>query len=886
MYHNYRGGPLAKHKTLTGDYFQEIRESLQKSHNDFVESYSDEEINIREHSQAQLILDVMEKIHNVLDRCFSEHSSLKSLFDGQFEDYDRFATIEIIQHICFVDDYLFPEKDLCPIVIDGEVNFEMLNSYVEYFENWTKTHIEDHLKTQHLIKEDFDLDVKYSELACQCVVCSADYRGKIRDFIYKQQIDLIDETYSKLEELIDSGGEDRVSDAVYKLRKNLDKGIRLASSRLKRASLHKLEQQVKSYFEDRFKIDSGLGKKYIDSMKPIFESFLLAEGLRRDLVGESEYARFFSQLGLGVWKQHKILQREFKTLIRTVLALKRKDISAKILQEYLGQFWLYSPARRINRKIIYHMGPTNSGKTHFAVQALRSAKKGCYLAPLRLLAAEWYDSMNAQGVKTTLLTGEEVIEVEGATHYSSTIEMARFGEDFDCCVIDEIQMIGDSQRGWAWTRALIGISADEVHICGDNSVLELVQQVLKLTGDNLEIRNYERLTELKVEPRAISLGEMQRSDALIVFSRKNALKYKADLEKLGFKVSVVYGRLGPEVRKEQARKFDVGETDIMVATDAIAMGMNLPIRRIVFSTFSKFIDSKEYILNFSEIKQISGRAGRYQRFPIGHVTCLKLEEERRDLISDALSYNLDQKKVAMVGPDLDIYQQVNKALEVSALPVLSLVEFLRLFNTMTFEKPFYCVDLKEMIELAEMVDNANQKNKSLTISEIFGFSCAPVNLGLMEHVQYFVWILNRFAQGIPIPNEEIQYQSNNIDYLETTIKCVELYQWLARHFNNKNFDFNQNELMQNKSMAIDQLNSLLAEKIVKRCSSCGAKLDDAFKFFICEDCFKRKRFRGRPESKPSSGKGPVKSDSRKGSADSNKRGKSSRSRSFKKKQQR
>ena len=80
----------------------------------------------------------------------------------------------------------------------------------------------------------------------------------------------------------------------------------------------------------------------------------------------------------------------------------------------------------------------------------------------------------------------------------------------------------------------------------------------------------------------VRLGDLEKSDALIVFSRKNALKYKAELERVGFKVSIVYGRLSPEVRREQARKFDSGETDIIVATDAIAMGMNLPIKRIIF----------------------------------------------------------------------------------------------------------------------------------------------------------------------------------------------------------------------------------------------------------------------------------------------------------------
>ena len=148
----------------------------------------------------------------------------------------------------------------------------------------------------------------------------------------------------------------------------------------------------------------------------------------------------------------------------------------------------------------------------------------------------------------------------------------------------------------------------------------------------------------------------------------------------------------------------------------------------------------------------------------------------------------------MVGPDLDIFAQVNTALTENSLPLLGLSEFLRLFNTMTFKKPFYCVELKEMIELTELVEEAN-RDFTLSDAEIFGFSCAPVNLGLIEHVQYYIYILNNYVRQTDIINEPIDSKSDDIDYLETAIKCVELYQWLARHFNKKNFTFNEQELI-------------------------------------------------------------------------------------------
>jgi ATP-dependent RNA helicase SUPV3L1/SUV3 len=150
-----------------------------------------------------------------------------------------------------------------------------------------------------------------------------------------------------------------------------------------------------------------------------------------------------------------------------------------------------------------------------------------------------------------------------------------------------------------------------------------------------------------------------------------------------------------------------------------------------------------------------------------------------------------------------------------------------------------------MIELAETVEDIDYEN-ALSASEIFGFSCAPVNLGLMEHVQYYVWILKKFVISETIHNENINHNSNEIDYLETTIKCVELYQWLARHFNNKNFQFDLQDLIENKLLAVEKLNLLLSDKIVPTCSSCGCKLPESAKFPICEECFKQKRFSRKP----------------------------------------
>src|SRR5690349_2275146 len=118
------------------------------------------------------------------------------------------------------------------------------------------------------------------------------------------------------------------------------------------------------------------------------------------------------------------------------------------------------------RKVILHVGPTNSGKTYQALTRLEQAASGVYCGPLRLLAHEIYDKFNKRGVRCNLLTGEERrIVDEDAPIVACTVEMASFSKRMDVAVIDEIQMLADAQRGWAWTMALLSIRADELHLC-------------------------------------------------------------------------------------------------------------------------------------------------------------------------------------------------------------------------------------------------------------------------------------------------------------------------------------------------------------------------------------------------------------------------------------
>jgi ATP-dependent RNA helicase SUPV3L1/SUV3 len=143
----------------------------------------------------------------------------------------------------------------------------------------------------------------------------------------------------------------------------------------------------------------------------------------------------------------------------------------------------YPNAREKKRNVFLHVGPTNSGKTHNALKRLEASSSGVYCGPLRLLAREVAQRLNKANVPCNLITGQEREEIEGAKHSSVTVEMADMTTEYQCAVIDEIQMVGCRSRGFSFTRALLGLCSDELHVCGDPAVVPLIQRILEPTGD-------------------------------------------------------------------------------------------------------------------------------------------------------------------------------------------------------------------------------------------------------------------------------------------------------------------------------------------------------------------------------------------------------------------
>lgn len=441
----------------------------------------------------------------------------------------------------------------------------------------------------------------------------------------------------------------------------------------------------------------------------------------------------------------------------------------------------YPNARKKQRTVFLHVGPTNSGKTYHALKQLERSSTGVYCGPLRLLAWEVAKRLNKANVPCDLITGQEREEVEGAKHMAATVEMADVTSDYQCAVIDEIQMVGCRSRGFSFTRALLGIAADELHLCGDPAAVPLIKEILKVTGDIVQIRYYERLSPL--EPLKVPLGSysnIKKGDCIVTFSRRGIYNFKRKIENEGKHLcSVVYGSLPPETRTRQATMFNdsASEFDVLVASDAIGMGLNLNISRIIFSTLKKFDGVEMRDLTVPEIKQIAGRAGRYgSKYPVGEVTCL--DGEDLPLLHASLNAPSPDLECAGLFPSYDLLLMYSRA-----NPQLGLYQILEHFSTNArLSSNYFIADCEEMLKAAAIIDEL-----PLGLHEKYLFCISPVDVdddiasqGLVQFAQTYaktgiVHLREIFTPGmLKVPKTPAALQE-----LESIHKVLELYVWLS-----------------------------------------------------------------------------------------------------------
>lgn len=478
----------------------------------------------------------------------------------------------------------------------------------------------------------------------------------------------------------------------------------------------------------------------------------------------------------------------------------------------------YPDARCLLRHFILHVGATNTGKTYQSLQRLKEARHGVYLSPLRLLALEVQERFLMDNVMCSMTTGEEEDIVPDATVMSCTVEKLHIDEVFDVAVIDECQMISDHDRGYAWTRAILGIMCPEIHLCMAPEAKDIIIKMIEECGDTYEVHEHVRDTELCFQQGIFDVErDLQKGDALIVFSKRKVLALASYLQGIGVKVSVIYGALPYQSRKEQVRMFVSGETDVVVATDAIGMGMNLPIKRIVIMETTKFdgVDFRD--LEAAEVKQIGGRAGRKGMYDIGYVA----SAEEPEMVERLLNMDIPPIPVIHLGvPDeiIRIEQRLDDILLTwNALPVSGIYER---------------GDVSREVELFRML---YERLPELTNEEYY--ACITIPFAETPEVtrQWLIYCTSYFTQG----EDSLMFPARspkNLDDYETYYKILDLYYQFCTRFD---LPFEQELLSDTKSEVADAICDILVDnlkKYGKKCKRCGASLVWNHPYNLCDKC--------------------------------------------------
>ena len=263
-----------------------------------------------------------------------------------------------------------------------------------------------------------------------------------------------------------------------------------------------------------------------------------------------------------------------------------------------------------SQKIIALLGPTNTGKTHVAIEKMLEFSSGIFGLPLRLLAREVYDKCVSKvgADKVALITGEEKIIPNTANFFICTVESMPKDKDVDFVAIDEIQMCADRERGHIFTERMLETRGSKLTMfLGSQVMAKIIEELVK----NVEFEKKERYSKLSYSGIK-KISRLERKVAIIAFSIEEVYAIAELVRRQKGGAAVIMGSLSPKTRNSQVGLYQSGDVDYLIATDAIGMGLNMDINEIYFSNLKKFDGKKTRRLNLIEMSQIAGRAGRYK----------------------------------------------------------------------------------------------------------------------------------------------------------------------------------------------------------------------------------------------------------------------------------
>ena len=515
----------------------------------------------------------------------------------------------------------------------------------------------------------------------------------------------------------------------------------------------------------------------------------------------------------------------FNSGVNQLVNINKYAYTLDAIESSISSSFFVNNRRHTKKRVFYiHSGKTNSGKTYSAMQMLKKADSGAYLSPLRLLALEVSDTLNSQGIPCSFVTGEEEKRIENASHISSTVELADFGKEYDVVVIDECQMISDYSRGPAWTKAIMNMKAREICLCTAPEAVDVLVKLIDDCGDYYHIINHRRKTPLVVEDEVFSLDNVMPGDALVAFSKQKVNAIGAQLIKKGINVSVLYGALPYGARKQQFENFIKGESSVLVTTDAIGMGVNLPVRRVVFMEIYKFDGQKSRLLTSGEVKQIAGRAGRRGIFNTGFVNANGVRE------LEFIRKKVDSKTEKVKGICVDFPKKILEDKYISlklAVDTWDCYDVPRLYIKESLH------DAAAVIE--DIIRLYNRKGIEKNKQEIFEIATMPVDYHNISVRRLWFKYIEQYLSGKRFLTRPFPKGKTVEDYLNYS-KMLDTYFMCSRIWDMKIYTewLEEQRYVCNKAL----INGLIddVEKHTRYCKGCGKILDWNNEGSYCSEC--------------------------------------------------
>jgi ATP-dependent RNA helicase SUPV3L1/SUV3 len=460
-----------------------------------------------------------------------------------------------------------------------------------------------------------------------------------------------------------------------------------------------------------------------------------------------------------------------------------------------------------SKKIIALLGPTNTGKTHDAIERMLEFESGIFGLPLRLLAREVYEKCVKKigANKVALITGEEKIIPNSASFFICTVESMPKDKVVDFIAIDEIQMCADKERGHIFTDRFLYARGEELTMFLGSQVMK---KIISNLIDSVEFVKKERFSKLSYGGYK-KISRLDSKAAIIAFSIEEVYAIAELVRRQKGGAAVIMGSLSPKTRNSQVELYQSGDVDYLVATDAIGMGLNMDIEQIYFSNLKKFDGKKTRRLNLVELSQIAGRAGRYKNNGIFGTTgdCENLNSDEIEKIEN---HNLPDTKMLY-------WRNANLNFETEEKLFLSLEE-----------KPTN----KNFIRTSESIDEIiirfllkkNKENNIYRNNLKLLWECCQIpdfekkaygqHINIVDTVFKFLSLRKK-----RIPNEYMKMQLNglekqhgNIDVLANRISNVRTWSYVA---NKKDWVENTDYWIQLTKNIEDNLSDRLHEELTK-----------------------------------------------------------------------